>query len=194
MGDGPRSSSSILLARGLSAAGHPLVLIPLTIAVATRSLRWALLVAGTTVIPLALVIAINVRRGRWSDFDVSRQDQRSGLYYAGLPALLLAAVVLHFTGASARMMRGLLAGAAMMAAGLLGNRLLKISMHMMFAAFCAVVLADVDLRSLAVTVPFALALAWARRTLNRHTWAEIAAGTAIGVAAGVFANWPVAAI
>jgi membrane-associated phospholipid phosphatase len=78
------------------------------------------------------------------------------------------------------MLRGIAAGAVMFLAGFLGNRFLKISMHMMFAAFCTVALAREIPSSLFATLPFVAALAWSRRHLDRHTWPEIAAGLVIG--------------
>ncbi len=178
------------LARALSVAGHPFVLTPLTIAATTRSLFWASVVAASTTIPMLLVILRNVRSGRWSDVDVSRHDQRAGLYFAGLPLLAGAALILYVLGASPPLMRGLAAGAAMFAAGLIGNRWLKISLHMMFAGFCAVTLYrsfPSPATALALLACVA-ALAWSRHHLNRHTWIEIAVGLAIGATSSLAAS------
>ncbi|HYK03036.1 MAG TPA: hypothetical protein VE974_14845 [Thermoanaerobaculia bacterium] len=181
MEDGrPRLSSTIALARALSILGHPFLLIPLTIAALTGSLFWTAVIAASTTVPLLAVIARKVRRGAWSDFDVSRHEQRAGLYYAGIPLLAVCVVLLYFLGAPAGMIRGAAAGAAMFLAGLLGNRFLKISMHMMFAAFCTVALSREYPWSPAATLPLLAAIAWSRRYLDRHTWAEIAVGIVIG--------------
>jgi hypothetical protein len=77
-----RLSSTIPLARTLSVAGHPFVLIPLTVALTTRSLRWAAIIAAGTILPLLWIIVRNVRRGTWSDAGVSRHDQRASFYDA----------------------------------------------------------------------------------------------------------------
>lgn len=58
---------------------------------------------------------------------------------------------------------------------------------MMFAAFCAVVLGETMLRSLAARLPLLAALAWSRIHLRRHTPAEVAAGLLAGAAAGLVA-------
>ncbi|HET8798351.1 MAG TPA: hypothetical protein VFO89_11725 [Thermoanaerobaculia bacterium] len=185
-----RLSSTTLstwLARALSIAGHPLAVIPLTIAATTRNWLWTALVAATTTLPLVLLISRNVRRGRWSDFDVSRRDQRLGLYRAGIPLLLLAAALLLLAGASPRMLRALLAAALLLASGALGHRFLKISMHMMFAAFCAVILVRFHPATAAAVVAFLLLVGWSRLHLGRHTRTEVAVGTLLGVAAGALA-------
>jgi membrane-associated phospholipid phosphatase len=177
----------ISLARGVSVIGNPLFLVPLTVAATTRNLLWAAAIAITTTLPLVAIILRNVRRGTWSDFDVSRRDQRLGLYRAGLPLLLLAGIVLYAAGASPRMMRSVAAAAVIFAAGVLGHRFLKLSMHMMFAAFCAVILIRMTPWSSLGVVPFVGLVAWSRRYLQRHTWIEILIGAAIGTAAGLLA-------
>jgi hypothetical protein len=179
-----RLSSTILAARTLSVAGHPFLLIPLTIAVTTRSVRWGVIIALTTIVPLLLITARNVRRGAWSDFDVSRRDQRLGLYTAAIPLLLVGAAVFYMLGASPRLLRGFVAAAVMFAAGVATNRFLKISLHMMCAAFCAVLVAWQFPQSAPFVALLTLAIAWSRRQLDRHTVAEIIAGIAIGAAAG----------
>lgn len=182
----PRLSSSIALARGLSIAGHPFVLLPLMVAIATRNWVWTAILAACTILPLFAVTLRNVRRGFWSDHDVSRRDQRTGLYRAIFPLVALSAVVLYFLGAGPQMMRGFAAAAVMMALGILGNRWLKISMHMMAAAYCGVTIAWLYPAAIWAIVPFVAAVAWSRHKLSRHTWAEIAVGLAIGTAAALF--------
>ncbi|HYI11664.1 MAG TPA: hypothetical protein VEK57_21585 [Thermoanaerobaculia bacterium] len=183
MEDRPPRLSSTILARFLSTAGHPFVLVPLMLAAATRNWVWTAAVSAGMILPLLVITLRNVRRGTWSDPDVSRQDQRSGLYRVGLPLLAATAVLLYLLDASPAMMRGVAAVAAMLLLGVLGNRFLKISLHLMIAAYCAVIIGDLYPR----TIPFLLialaALAWSRRKLERHTWMEVAVGTVIGAAA-----------
>lgn len=184
MGDRLSGLSSTTLARGISVAGHPFVLIPLMIAAATRNWVWTAAVAAGTILPLLAITIRNVRRGAWSDHDVSQQGQRLGLYRAAFPLLAVSAVLLWFIGASDRMLRGVAAAAVMLALGVLGNRFLKISMHMMTAAYCAVVIVQIHDWMIWIAVPAIAAIAWSRRRLDRHTWAEVLVGTLIGAAAG----------
>jgi hypothetical protein len=188
MEDGrPRLSSTIALARALSILGHPFLVAPLTIAALTRGLFWAAVIAASTTVPLLVIIARKVRRGAWSDFDVSRHEQRSGLYYAGIPLMAASAMLLYFLDASPALLRGVAAATVMFLAGLFGNRFLKISLHMMIAAFCTVALARTYPWSPLATLPFLAAIAWSRRYLDRHTWAEIATGILIGAACALAA-------
>ena len=185
MEDGRPRLSSTTLARFVSVAGHPFVLIPLTVAASTRSLRWAGVIAAGTTLPLTVILLRNVRRGTWSDFDVSRHDQRAGLYRAAGPLLLLSAVVLYLLGASSGLLRGVAAAAVMLGAGLFANRFLKVSMHMMCAAFCSVLLARLYPASAFASAPFTAAIAWSRWKLERHTIVEIAVGLGLGAAAAL---------
>lgn len=173
-------------ARVLSIAGHPLLLTPLTVAFVTRSLRWTVLIGAATILPVTALILWNMHRGVWSDFDVSRRDQRSGLYWFALPLLALAALLLP---APPWFQRSMLALVAVLVIALALDRLLKTSLHLLFAAFSTVVMAGADVRSLALMLPLSAALAWSRWHLGHHTPAELALGSALGAAAGIETVW-----
>ncbi len=143
------------------------------------------MIAAMTVLPMLAVTAIRVRRGTWSDFDVSDRSQRSGLYRVGLPLTLIAAFVLARTGASSGVLRGTWIVAAMLLAGLMLGTFLKTSLHMMFAAYCAVLIVEQYPLSAPALVALLLALGWSRRVLDRHTLLEVIAGTVIGLIGGV---------
>lgn len=188
MEDGRSRLSSTTLARILSIAGHPFLLIPVMVAVATRNWVPTAIVGAVTILPLLAITLRNVRRGVWSDHDVSRREQRTGLYRAILPLLGISALLMWLMDASPRMMRGFAAAAVMLAIGLLGNRFLKISLHMMAAAFCAVTIVRIYPSSAYAIAPFVAAIAWSRRKLERHTWLEVFVGLVIGGAAAWFAS------
>jgi hypothetical protein len=58
---------------------------------------------------------------------------------------------------------------------------------MMVAAFCGVTIARIHPAATFAIVPLVAAIAWSRRKLERHTWAEVAVGLAIGAAAAFVA-------
>ena len=170
-------------ARLISVAAHPLVLSPLTAALASRDWRWTAIVAASTILPVAAVILWNMRRGVWSDFDVSSREQRSGLYWVALPLFAAAALLIPAPPWFSRSMLALL---VVLAVALAADRFLKTSLHMLFASFCTVVLWEVHPWSAAVMLPLLAALAWARWRLGHHTPAELAAGTFLGTAASLY--------
>lgn len=179
--------NGVRTARAISLVGHPSVLVPVAVGLASGNVTTAAIVVATSAIPLLLITRRKVRRGAWSDYDVSRHEQRSSLYTIAFPLMALCAFALYLNGAGPQMMRGLAAGAAMLAAGWLGNRWLKVSMHMMFDTFAAVIATRAYPRLLSVAVCIVLLVAWSRLHLKRHTPAEVLAGIAIGLAAGLYA-------
>ncbi|HEX6083456.1 MAG TPA: hypothetical protein VF266_02960 [Thermoanaerobaculia bacterium] len=176
----PPALSTQRAARLISIAAHPLVLSPLTVALASRNWRWTLIIAASTIIPISAVILWNMRRGVWSDFDVSRRDQRSGLYWVAIPIFIATAfLVPAFT-------RSMLALACALAIALALSRFQKTSLHLLFASFCAVILWKAYPWTLLVMALVLAALAWSRWFLKHHTPVEIATGTLLGIAAGIY--------
>jgi hypothetical protein len=171
----------------VSTALHPLLLIPVTILLLTRDLRVSGLIAAVTFLPLLAITLRNVRRGTWSNFDVSDRVQRGGLYRAGVPLTLLGAAVLYLTGAPASMVRGALIAVAMMLSALVLSPFLKTSLHMLFASWSGILI----IRTFPLAAPLVLltllVLGWSRLRLSRHTPAELIAGAVIGVAGGLMA-------
>lgn len=170
------------LARLISIAAHPLVLPPLTAALATRNWRWTLVIMASTIVPISAVILWNMRRGVWSDFDVTHRKQRSSLYWYAIPLFL---AILLFVPAPGWFSRTMLALVGALILAFAASRFLQTSLHMLFAAFCAVVLWKTYPVSAFVMAPVLPALAWARWRLRHHTPVELAAGTLLGLAAGL---------
>ena len=170
-------------ARIVSIAAHPFVLSPLTAALASRSLRWTLVIAACTVVPILAVILWNLRRGVWSDFDVSRREQRSGLYWIALPLFAGAAFLVPAPPWFSRVMLTL---CVVLAVALAATPLLKTSLHMLFGAFCAVMLWQAWPLSAAIMAAVLVALAWSRWILGHHTPLEILTGSVLGFAAGFY--------
>src|SRR5688572_342421 len=179
----PPSPRRAQLARLISIAAHPFVLVPLTVALVTRNWRWTLIVAASTILPIFAIILWKVRRGVWSDVDVSHREQRSSLYWFAIPLFAAAAFLVP---APPWFMRSMLAICAVLVIGLAGDRFLKTSLHMLFGAYCAVILAETWPWSLAIVAVILGALAWSRWLLGHHTPAELAAGTVLGAAAGMY--------
>jgi hypothetical protein len=162
---------------------HPFVVSPATILVlAGRSTAFAFTLA--IVIPMFVLITLRVRRGHWTNYDVSVRTHRGGLYWPALILTLLAALAIHLRGDNPGLARGFIVAAAMIAAAMVANRFLKLSLHMTFAAFSAVAIGWTYPVSLPVIIALLVLLAWSRLKLARHTWAEVVAGTVLGLAAG----------
>ena len=173
------------LALAVSLLLHPFVISPVTVLLLT-DVRASLLLVLVVSVPLLILIGRNVRRGTWTNYDVSERTQRSGLYWPALILTASLALFLWWSGTNPRLTRGFLVVVSMMAAGMLINRWLKVSLHMAFGAFCAVI---VSWRYPGATTALALALAllaWSRLTLRRHTWTEVFVGAVLGCVAGAW--------
>lgn len=177
------------VARWVSLLGHPFLLTPATaFAVAFRrgdpgrAGLTAAAVAAFLIVPVLGLIAMRVRSGAWSDFDVSAHAERRRLYRQ-------LAVVLPVGMALAWLLRpelrpGIVAGCALLIASAAANRFLKSSLHVAFAAFCAVLLAA-GLVSAVLALAGVALVAWSRMSLGRHTAAEVVSGALLGATAGL---------
>ena len=172
------------LALAVSFLLHPFVVTPATILVLagrTSAVGFSLAI----VIPMFVLTAIQVRRGTWTNFDVSVRTQRRGLYWPALVLTCAAAGALYATGRNPGLLRGFIVAAFMIVAAMIINRFLKISLHMTFAAFSAVLIGWTYPRFTPVILAALLLLGWSRLQLRRHSWPEVIAGTVLGSAAGL---------
>src|SRR5687767_4656450 len=151
---------------------HPFVVSPATILVLAGG-STALAFSLAIVIPMFVLIALQVRRGRWTNYDVSVRTQRGGLFWPALVLTLLAALAIHLKGDNPGLARGFVVAACMIAVAMVANRFLKLSLHMTFAAFSAVAIGWTYPRSLPVIIALLILLAWSRLKLVRHTWVEV---------------------
>ena len=176
----------------VSVAAHPFVLIPVLVAVVTaRSLPpreaavvVALVVAGS-ILPMLWIIVRRVRSGAWSDHDVSVREQRTGMYPAALAISAATVLLLYLSGASQSVLRGTVAVFLLIAFSSLINLRLKISLHTGFAAFTAVALFSGSRPMGIAASVVAVAVAWSRLELRRHTLPEVLGGALLGTGIGV---------
>jgi len=190
--------NSLTMARGLSIVGHPALLMPLSVTLAGLQ-RGApprdLWLGAAAAIAVALIVALyslrQVRTGRWSHIDASGPAERLhlNLFLGGL--LLAASGALWLTAHSPVLAAGLGSSGAIVLAALALRRRMKLSLHCAFAAYAAALPWPIG-PVLAPLAALALAVAWSRLRLRRHTRAEVAAGLAAGALAGLGFNLLVA--
>ncbi len=181
-------------ARVLSIVGHPGLLMPVAVPLAAQQ-RGApvqdLWLGAASALAVALVVALyslrQVRAGRWLHVDASAPAERLhlNLFLAGL--LLAAALALWLTTRSQVLAAGLGTSGAIVLAALALRRHMKLSLHCAFGTYAAALTwpAWPALAGLAV---LALAVAWSRLQLQRHTRREVLAGLGIGALAGLAFN------
>ena len=182
-------------ARFISIVAHPFVLLPLLIflpqfqndkGVASRATSSFIAIV---LIPLALLIWRSVASGQWGTVDASDQSERPSLYIGSLVVSGAAAAYFYFVSPSPTLVRGCLAAGAMILVAFALNRWIKISLHLVFAAFCGLLLARVRLEyGLPILLLLPL-LMWSRLVLSRHVLSETIGGTLLGAAGAASLIW-----
>lgn len=186
----PGQGSSLIhgVASAISSIIHPLVYPIVVITVGSiklgrNSIESTLqLLAVTTVLstlPVALLVYIQVRRGAWTDLDVSQRKQRYFLYPYTLFFLAVLAFYYHRSGADYAVWCVLALVMANVVNGFINLRW-KISAHATTAAACAVIL---SLFAIDVWLPALLSVvlvSWSRVVLHRHTTLQVIAGSLVG--------------
>ncbi len=179
------------LARWISIVGHPFVMALLMVFAAalrkgspSAALRTALLVTVVALLPVAVLMFAQVRRGAWGNADASNRKERPLLFAVGmlgLAAVLAVQLVLHRGSFLARGMAGVL---VMLGLCAVATRWIKVSLHLAFAALAATTLVSIGSAAGWVVLALLPALAWSRLALGRHRPAEVAIGLLIGAAFG----------
>lgn len=143
---------------------------------------WAVAYLLLAIVAPFLYLVRLVQRGAVTDLDVQRREQR--------PRPLLAAIAATGVGWLALQIGGAPLPLRALACGAWGELVLilvitlrwKISIHCATAAGLAVLLWGTFNISPALAFVGVATIAWSRWRLRRHTWAQTAAGTALGSA------------
>ncbi|MBI4815878.1 MAG: hypothetical protein HY791_06460 [Deltaproteobacteria bacterium] len=176
------------LARFVSVAGHPFLLIPLSIALATSEaastagFRALLSLTLGSLLVVGALVLFGRWRGWWSHIDVPERDRRAPLYGAAIVTTALSTAALELIGQPSVVVRGSLVATGMLALSLALNRFaLKVSLHTAMAVYSAGIL-GVNLGGTAL-LGVAVLVGWSRVVLGRHTPREVLAGFAVGLLA-----------
>lgn len=180
------------LARALSILGHPLLLLPAAVLLLAahegagtgRLAVLALALAATA----ATVMAYSwwqVRRRRWQHVDASGHGERRALNRFLLAAFAIAALLLWTWTTQHELALGMVLAALLIAVAMAAARWCKLSLHVAFAMYAAVLIAQVSWLACAGGVLFAGAVAWSRMALSRHATRDLVAGALAGTLGGL---------
>lgn len=180
-----------MMARWISIILHPFVMVGVMVgsAAAARqgaegALRAVTVVVLFTVVPLAILMWRQVRRGRWENADASNRAERPILYIVGGVGLIALLAYVLLVRSQSFMLRGVVTTLGMLAVCATATRWIKVSLHMAVAALAATALALMRSPVGYVLLLVLPALMWSRLTLERHTPLEVALGTLFGAGAG----------
>jgi len=184
------------VARLVSWIGHPLVFVTVSVIIvvtAELTLRAAWPVVAVlllaVILPTAILLYLGVRSGQWQDADVSVREQRRRFYPRAIPISAVGVLVSYLTGAPWFIIKGSLVTLGLFIVAAIVNRRMKISLHAIFAFFCATILFRVNFFWGLAALALALLVFWSRLNLKRHVPAEMIAGTVLGVCGGIMAAW-----
>jgi membrane-associated phospholipid phosphatase len=184
------TTKRVRIAGWFSHVFHPFILsvvtLPLTIYLSTGllglAILWTAISTAALLLPLAVFIAIMVKIGRYSDFDVSVREQRTGPYLVAGGGLVLLTAIIILGGAPLISRACIYAAILAAAAAAVINRFSKVSVHAMTAAGCAIVLLYLSLLAGILMVTAAAAVSWSRIPLKRHTLRQVITGWVVAIA------------
>jgi membrane-associated phospholipid phosphatase len=191
-----QSLSMPRLARAISRLGHPLVFISLTVGLLVLMRlpnRTGLLVLLTLlvsiVLPIALLLFRGVRKGHWRDADVSVREERKRFYPRAIPFSVLSIVLLWLLNAPGFVLRGAIVTLALFIVAGIANLRIKLSLHALFAFYCATMLFQAGPIFGGSALLLALLVSWSRLYLRRHRLDEMITGALLGIAGGIATAW-----
>ncbi len=189
-----RSSKQVYVARYISAILSPIVVsLPFVVLVALYKIQdilMACIYAGIVLFFLSfgpmVYILIGVRKGTFTDIDVSVRSQRTGPFLFGIVSALAGLFTLFFIHGPKNLETLLLitvvSGAVMMFVTLWW----KISIHASSLAAAATVLTALYGYVTLLTFVLLVAVCWSRVVLRRHTLGQVVAGSLVSVGLTVF--------
>lgn len=180
------------LARWLSLLAHPFVTTTVMVAVMALhfgtpadAVRSVALVVAFGVVPLALLMYRQVRRGSWENVDASNARERPVLFTIALLGLVLLLTYLLLVHPRSFLVRGIYGGLGMVIVCAAVTRWVKVSLHVAYAALAATILLLARSPAgwaMAAVIP---ALMWSRLAMGRHRPLELLLGLLIGIATGM---------
>jgi membrane-associated phospholipid phosphatase len=180
------------LARWVSILGHPFVMVAAMVTGAAlhsrspgQAARIVPIVMLITVVPVAILMMQQVRRGAWQDADGSDPRNRPLLFVISALGVVGLLAYLGLTQPQSFVIRGAAGTLAVLIVSAAATRWLKVSLHLAFATLAATVLLRLDSTIGWILVALLPMLAWSRLFLARHSGAEVIVGLLIGLAAGV---------
>ena len=178
----------------VSAIIHPIVFPLVTILVVgmvvtknnlALTLFYALLAVMLTAVPVSLVVYVQVKRGKWSDFDVSQRKQRYTLYPLTLLCLCLLSYVYYRIHARMEAVQAVL---SLLLANIINgfiNLYWKVSAHATTAAACAALLWQFAPTWGPPAAAGAVLVGWSRVELKRHTAGQVLVGWLVGASSAL---------
>ena len=180
------------IAKLISNFGNPFTLIFLFTVFSTfhflpvnKAIKISIIILFIALIPTGLFIIYNVKKGTYTNYDVSNQKQRPSLYLFSLSVLIFIIAVLVFNQEPKFIIGGGIAAFILLLISFLVNMKVKCSLHTSFAVFIALAFLHLNLIWSFGLLLFAFFMGWSRLILRRHTIGEVMIGGILGSTVGL---------
>jgi hypothetical protein len=191
----PPAGWRLSVARWVSIVGHPFAMTMVMVlgtalhfSTPGEAFRTLLLVTLIALLPVAVLMVRQVRRGSWTNVDASNRAERPLLFAVGIVALaVLIGAVLVFRPGSV-LIRGAVGVLIMFVVCAVATRWIKVSLHMAFGALATTTLLFLGSPAGWVLLAVMPGLAWSRLALERHRPAEVVIGLLVGIVFGYAIN------
>ncbi len=150
-----------------------------------RAIKIILIILFLALVPTGLFIVFNVKRGVYSNYDVSNQKQRPSLYIFSLIIILLMVIGLVYNREPIFIIGGSVAAFVLLLSSFLVNMRIKCSLHTSFAIFIAISFLRINIYWSLGLFAFSILLGWSRLVLHRHTLREVYIGALLGTSVGL---------
>jgi len=181
-------TEQLKIAKAISFIGHPLLTIPLFVAVMMfafedfeKALLNSALIIGCIFLPLFLRMYIKSRNGTYTNFDVSDRIQRKTLFTFIIPLMVVVTFILFKTSPASNLSLSVLFGTILVVISQIINLFIKVSLHVSLNIYLSALVMTTDLRIGIAVFLFSGLIAWSRIALGRHTWKEVIFGSCIGL-------------
>jgi len=178
-------------AKFLSTIGNPLVTSAFMIGAAcfhfldrARAAEVLAILILCVIAPITWWNGRGVQKGQYSDFDVSRRQDRVTMYPIVVLLPLIGSIVLWVRHQPAALSGGMLSAGLMSLAAFVVNRWIKISLHAAFSFYYAAASAALGWAWVPALTIFAVLVTASRWIVGRHVWRELVLGSILGLAAG----------
>lgn len=138
------------------------------------------LIIGGIFIPVTIRTVLGVRRGKYTNIDVSDQKQRQQWFMTITALLLAVTAIIWITKQQYSLRLAVTLASVLLISALYINKVIKSSMHMTFHAFVSLLILHFNLVAGIVFLVLLPVLGWSRLYLKRHFLNEVLVGTCMG--------------
>jgi hypothetical protein len=180
------------LAKFFSLIGHPLFIGPIYVVLVSfnnlsyeTAWRVSLLTVGIIALPIIVHNLRKFKKGEYSNFDVSDQNQRKNFYPFAIFLLTILTLTFYILDFPLPVTANTLNFLAMILIMAFLNLKIKASLHASVAFYVCVSLICFSTWLGLIFLLLAVGATWSRSVLNRHTNPELIVGVTVGIVFGL---------